>query len=354
MFREREFYLQKLQEVLKHKAETEKNLQDLLLKYEAQKPLTEQEFEEVTALRQQLDKAQASLEEHIEQLESERKIKVSFEEHFEQLQKVKASLEEHIEQLQKELIDQRQSHSSSEASLEERNKQLQKELIDLHRLYSNLLKKLTKYEEKNIEDCKDASVQYDISPHSGICVFMYNVDYDASIFSDFLHHNFIVVQQIIFQLRDVPQLINWKNHGFRLHCPQGAVSKGTEVSVTALADGNFKVPKGTMLVSAVYAISVSKALLKPLVIELQHCVDLRTKAQTGCLKFVRAPLKYPYQFRPVKGGSFSVGKRYGSVKCSRFCFIAIVAEMSNGDTPSDSDDDYDTPPEGIVLVIIKG
>uniref|UniRef100_A0A1X7SN43 Receptor ligand binding region domain-containing protein n=1 Tax=Amphimedon queenslandica TaxID=400682 RepID=A0A1X7SN43_AMPQE len=56
--------------------------------------------------------------------------------------------------------------------------------------------------------------------------------------------------------------------------------------------------------------------------------------------------EHPYQFCTVKGGSFRVGKRYGSVKRSKFCLIAIVAEMSNGDTPSDSDDDYSTPPEG--------
>ncbi|XP_019858701.1 PREDICTED: uncharacterized protein LOC109586924 [Amphimedon queenslandica] len=105
-----------------------------------------------------------------------------------------------------------------------------------------------------------------------------------------------------------------------------------------------------MLVSAVYAISVSKALLKPLVIELQHCVDLRNTSQTGCLKFVRAPLKSPYQFSIVEGGSFRVGKRYGSIKREQFCCMGIVAEMSNGDTPSDSESEegYETPPEGLT------
>ena len=134
------------------------------------------------------------------------------------------------------------------------------------------------------------------------------------------------------------------------------MSKDTEVPVTALAGGNFKVPKGTVLVSAVYAISVSKGLLKPLVIELQHCVDLRNTSQTGCLKFVRAPLKSPnaYQFSIVEGGSFRVGKRYGSVKRSQFCCMGIVAEMSNGDTPSDSESEegYETPPEGTCMMEI--
>ena len=113
------------------------------------------------------------------------------------------------------------------------------------------------------------------------------------------------------------------------------MSKDTEVAVTALAGGNFKVPKGTVLVSAVYAISVSKTLLKPLVIELQHCVDLRNTSQTGCLKFVRAPLKSPnaYQFSIVEGGSFSVGNRYGSIERDEFCALGI-GHVGNGDTPN--------------------
>ena len=133
------------------------------------------------------------------------------------------------------------------------------------------------------------------------------------------------------------------------------MSKDTEVAVTALAAGNFKVPKGTVLVSAVYAISVSEGLLKPLVIELQHCVDLRNTSQTGCLKFVRAPLKSPYQFSIVEGGSFRIGERYGSIKREQFCCMGIVAEMSNGaDTPSDSDSEegYETPPEGTCMMEI--
>ncbi|XP_019851912.1 PREDICTED: uncharacterized protein LOC109581880 [Amphimedon queenslandica] len=166
---------------------------------------------------------------------------------------------------------------------------------------------------------------------------------------DSLDSSVIIAGQKLFILQgDRSYSLQWEKYGFRLECPQGAVSKDTEVAVTALAGGNFKVPKGTVLVSAVYAISVSKALLKPLVIELQHCVDLRKTSQTGCLKFVRAPLKSPYQLSIVEGGCFRVGKRYGSIKREQFSCMGIVAEMSNGDTPSDSESEegYETPPEG--------
>ena len=129
---------------------------------------------------------------------------------------------------------------------------------------------------------------------------------------------------------DCPSSFNWEKYGFRLHCPEGAVSKDTEVAVTPLLSDRFEVPKGTVLVSAVYKIEVSKPLTKRVVIELQHCVDLRNTGQTGRLKFVRAPMKSPYQFHIIDGGVFRIGNRYGSIERDDFCAIGIVAEMSNG------------------------
>ena len=136
----------------------------------------------------------------------------------------------------------------------------------------------------------------------------------------------------LFHLKadDRPSSFNWDKYGFRLHCPEGAVSKDTEVAVTPLLSDRFEVPKGTILVSAVYKIEVSKPLTKRVVIELQHCVDLRNTGQTGRLKFVRALLKSPYQFNIIDGGVFRIGNRYGSIERDDFCAIGIVAEMSNG------------------------
>ena len=157
--------------------------------------------------------------------------------------------------------------------------------------------------------------------------------YDVSIIycSDVIDTNVTIAGQKLFLLQgDRSCSFLWEEYGFRLHCPKGAVSKDTEVAVTALVNGNFKAPKGTVLVSAVYAISVSKQLLKSLVIEMQHCVDLQNIGQTSHLKFVRAPLKSLYHFSIIDGGSFSVGNRYGSIKRDDFCAVGIIAEMSNG------------------------
>ena len=174
----------------------------------------------------------------------------------------------------------------------------------------------------------------------------------------------------LLKANDCPSSFNWDKYGFRLHCPEGAVSKDTTVAVTALLSDRFEVPKGTVLVSAVYIIKVSKPLSKRVTIELQHCVDLRNTGQTGHLKFVRTPLKSPYQFSIIDGGVFCIGNRYGSIERDDFCAIGIVAEMSNGGSSNEGgsggegnstgnvgeggdnvNGSSEAPTEGIILIV---
>uniref|UniRef100_A0A1X7SH76 Uncharacterized protein n=1 Tax=Amphimedon queenslandica TaxID=400682 RepID=A0A1X7SH76_AMPQE len=64
---------------------------------------------------------------------------------------------------------------------------------------------------------------------------------------DSLDSSVIIAGQKLFILQgDRSDSLQWEKYGFRLECPQRAVSKDTEVAVTALAGGNFKVPKGTI------------------------------------------------------------------------------------------------------------
>ena len=167
----------------------------------------------------------------------------------------------------------------------------------------------------------------------------------------------------LFHLKadDCPSSFNWDKYGFRLHCPEGAVSKDTKVAVTPLLSDQFEVPKGTVLVSAVYKIEVSKPLTKRVVIELQHCVDIRNTGQTGRLKFVRAPLKSPYQFGIIDGGVFRIGNRYGSIERDDFSYYAVVAEMSNGGSSNGGENEGEggegssgsskcgTPTDGMII-----
>ena len=104
------------------------------------------------------------------------------------------------------------------------------------------------------------------------------------------------------------------------------------MAITALAGGEFEFPKGNELVSAVYVISISKPLLKPLTINIQHCVALETPEQCNSLQFMKAPLNNgipPYQFEIFPGGHFSPGNQYGSISCAEFSLFGLYLELED-------------------------
>ena len=126
---------------------------------------------------------------------------------------------------------------------------------------------------------------------------------------------------------DSPQLLNWEKYGLRIAIPQGAVQQSdtVEVAITALVGGEFILPEDTELVSVVYAISVSKPLLKPVQLELQHCVSIEKPAHSNYLSFATAHSdRPPYHFQPVEGGIFSIGNQYGSISLSGFSLWSII------------------------------
>ena len=128
-----------------------------------------------------------------------------------------------------------------------------------------------------------------------------------------------------------PQLLNWEEYGLRIGVSEGTLlsSETAEVAVVALVGGQFVFPDNTKLVSAVYAVCVSRPLLKALRLEIQHCVDLRRPGLSKYLKFTIAPVdtpSLPYQFSTVEGGEFPIGSWYGSIDRKEFCLVGIVGE----------------------------
>ena len=115
----------------------------------------------------------------------------------------------------------------------------------------------------------------------------------------------------------------------RINVPHGTIPPGEicEVSIAAIVGGKFEFPSGTSLVSAVYSISVSRSLLQPVQLSLQHCVSLETQEHTSYLSFVTADLYQsilPYQFKLEHRGAFYHGDQYGNIMLSDFSLKAIV------------------------------
>ena len=84
------------------------------------------------------------------------------------------------------------------------------------------------------------------------------------------------------------------------------------------------------MVSGVYAISISSTLLKPLELEIQHCVNLTRKEQTRYLSIVVSERNNPgqYNFELLNGGKFNHSTKYGMIYRSHFSETSIVKKQS--------------------------
>ena len=140
---------------------------------------------------------------------------------------------------------------------------------------------------------------------------------------------YIAGKTLFFIQGEHTQLLNWEEYGLRINVPHGTVPPGEicEVSIAAIVGGKFEFPSATSLVSAVYAISVSRTLLQPVQLSIQHCVSLETQEHISYLSFVTADLYQPvlpYQFKLEQGGEFYPGVQYGNIMLSDFSLKAIV------------------------------
>ena len=145
----------------------------------------------------------------------------------------------------------------------------------------------------------------------------------------------IVSKKLFLIQGDRPQMMNWERYGLRIGVSEGSLSseETAEAAVVALVGGDFKFPDNTVVVSAVYAVSLSRPLFKPLRLEIQHCVDLSRGVNPKYLKFAIAPVdtpSLPYHFSIVEGGEFSAGEWYGSINREKFCLVSIVGSLTNG------------------------
>ena len=140
---------------------------------------------------------------------------------------------------------------------------------------------------------------------------------------------------------DSPQFLDWEEYGLKITVPKDTLSptETCEIALSALVGGQFQFPEGTEPISAEYAISVSKPLLHPIKLAIQHCADLVTEDQTKYLNFATAFNKehlLPYKFQLTKGGHFYPGDQYGSIFRSKFSLLVILELYTYSDTPEET------------------
>ena len=200
-------------------------------------------------------------------------------------------------------------------------------------------------------DKQDVSMQFDyLIPLNGTVASSLSCILLKCCLSDSLQGVCIASKKLFLIHGDSPQFFNWEQYGLKMTILEGTLSPTdtSEVAISVLVGGNFQFPNETELISAVYCISVSKPLFRPVKIEIQHCADLVTQDHTSYLSFVTASLGgLPYQFQLEKGGQFYHGGQYGSIclhYVPQFFLKAIVKS-----TLKQSDQSFKKGIEGMLL-----
>ena len=122
----------------------------------------------------------------------------------------------------------------------------------------------------------------------------------------------------------------WKDHGFKLHVPKNALPEGIpeySVNIKASLAGQFKLPEGYELVSAVYWVKTPGKFAKPVTIEVQHCANFSNPNQLCFVRTTCTQKSLPYNFEIIDGGSFNLGTKHGALSITNFSGIAIVKDV---------------------------
>ena len=159
-----------------------------------------------------------------------------------------------------------------------------------------------------------------------------------------------VIGEKLFEISGVsPQLLEWEEFGFRIQVPGDAVSGPCSIAVRAIVYGQFENPEGMELVSALYAISVSRRLSNSIRIEIEHCVKLENEDDCEYLSFGIAKCNQvvlPYTFEMLEDGRFYPHSKFGSTYRSSFSIFGIFKRLFYfADTPSSHSEADDTEQE---------
>ena len=126
----------------------------------------------------------------------------------------------------------------------------------------------------------------------------------------------------------------WKDHGFRLHIPEDALPTHVSeysIKIKVSLAGQFELPEGYELVSAVYWVASPGKFTRPVTIEVQHCANAKIPSQLRFVSTSCAQKSLPYKFKVIDGGSFIPGNKYGALSTTHFSGNGIAKEITSGE-----------------------
>ena len=127
----------------------------------------------------------------------------------------------------------------------------------------------------------------------------------------------------------VIQTIDLSQFGIKLYFQPNTSLEPVTFVIGVIESQNFVTPPNTTLVSALYYINTSLELLEPVIIEIEHCINIDS-IDNARLIFARADTNNPatYTFEKLSDGNFG-RTSFGTIKLSKFSEVAIFAENAS-------------------------
>ena len=144
--------------------------------------------------------------------------------------------------------------------------------------------------------------------------------------------SFIYSETHALSLKDdskVIQTIDLSQFGLKLYFQPNTSLEPVTIAIGVIESQNFTTPPNTTLVSALYYINASSELLQPVIIEIEHCINIDS-IDNARLTFARADIDSPptYAFEKLSDGNFG-RTSFGTIKLSKFSEVAIFAENAS-------------------------
>ena len=140
-------------------------------------------------------------------------------------------------------------------------------------------------------------------------------------------------ETVIEVVGDKAQKLKWAGYGFYMEVPNGALPPGVtaSVGVKVILTGQFKLPRNTQLISAIYCISFSKNFLKEVAINIHHFAVMMSEKQCSEFRFIECSQReLPYKFQKCEG-LFTKHTQFAAIKLKR-CPCTLVGEIGPENT----------------------
>ena len=129
-------------------------------------------------------------------------------------------------------------------------------------------------------------------------------------------------------------------HGVTITVPSGAIPAGvvSEMKFAATLTTPVKLPTDAVPVSAMIWLCMNVTLLKPILLQIPHYVNIASEAHSKNLQFVKTSCysrnnKAMSTMEVIEGGNFPVGESYGNIEISHFCYYCITQDIKASDIP---------------------